>query len=234
MRSVSEAGKIGRGRRFSESQFAHWHGICSLACTRGRSVLAKSHIFSFRKWDKTQGLKLRRALTSACQIPISIPGRMPSPFLWVQCNLTQSSCSEGGRRASDTEQVERLASSGPSSHSGTGHAQPVSQLPTGIYRARPWEDADPGPPAQLFLQPVATSPVIHSFNAPLLRSYYMSGTAPGTEDATVKESGQTLIFLHPGHHLLFPTPPYPSPQVAGHHVVVGPLNFVASFFCLLP
>lgn len=82
------------------------------------------------------GTKLRPALTAACQAPISMLVHGPSPCLGLMQPYTKQPHADGAR-ASEAEQVEGPAVLGALLISGPGRAQPASQLPTGIYRARP-------------------------------------------------------------------------------------------------
>ena len=75
---------------FRNNKELSWRGIHSLASRHECSLLSKPHVFSFRKWDKTQNLEPGQALSSVHQSPIRIPARMPIPLLWVQCHQTQS------------------------------------------------------------------------------------------------------------------------------------------------
>ena len=75
---------------FRNNKELSWRGIHSLASRHECSLLSKPHVFSFRKWDKTQNLEPGQALSSVHQSPIHIPARMPIPLLWVQCHQTQS------------------------------------------------------------------------------------------------------------------------------------------------
>lgn len=66
----------------------------------------------------------------------SVFAPLPSPFLWVQWNLTQSSYSKGGPVPREQSRWRAGLCRGPVPKSGTGHARPPSQVPTGIYRAQ--------------------------------------------------------------------------------------------------
>lgn len=89
--------------------FACWPGFRSLADRNDCWVLSQPPISSFRKWNKTQGLKPHHVLPSACRSPI------PSPFLWVQSHPHEAP----GLTEALASETERVA----------GPAQPVSQLP---------------------------------------------------------------------------------------------------------
>lgn len=79
-----------RGSFRNNKELSCWRGIHSLASRHECSLLSKPHVFSFRKWDKTQNLEPGQTLSSVHQSPIHIPAHMPTPLLWVQCHQTQS------------------------------------------------------------------------------------------------------------------------------------------------
>lgn len=112
-------------------EFACWHGTYSVTYGNDCSVLSQSPIFFSRKWDKT-------SQCSHCCLPSPTQYASPHAFTFSRGSVqpyTRLTHADGAR-ARETEQVEGPAV-GPLLTSGTGRAQPESQLPTGIYRAQP-------------------------------------------------------------------------------------------------
>lgn len=95
-------------------------------------VLLKLTVFSFRKWDEAQSLQLGGGLAPAAE-PVGVLARVLT--LW--------------RPGPPKQRVGGPAVLGPVLAPGMGRALPVPQPPTGIFRARPGEGADPAHPWSL-------------------------------------------------------------------------------------
>lgn len=112
----------------------------------GKNLRAsKMHIFSLRKWDEVQSLKVQGARMSARQTPLASPSTHLQLFSGFNATVREAHLFQRWTRAPETAGRE-AGSSGPIVVPSPGHSQPASQLPRWVYRAQPQGDASPGCP----------------------------------------------------------------------------------------
>lgn len=182
----------------------------------GKNLRAsKMHIFSLRKWDEVQSLKVQGARMSARQTPSASSPRAFSSSLGSTQPSARLTCSKGGHEPLK-QQVEKPALRAPLLFPAQVTASLHLSFPGGFtepsLREMPAQDAHTAP-----AQRAAMFSLIQSLNKHFLGTYSVPGTVPGNEEIREKVKPCSVSFQLP-----FPW----CPLTCG-------LNGRASFFCLL-